>query len=118
MRLIIAGGRDYRLTAADRDFLDSLDDVEMVIVGGARGTDDDGHMWAVDQNVPVLVLKADWERHGKAAGPIRNRQMADCADAVVLFPGGKGTESMAAEAEKACLTIFDRRYPMFDKRIQ
>ena len=32
MKLIIAGGRDYHLTDADREFLDSIEGVEEVVV--------------------------------------------------------------------------------------
>jgi hypothetical protein len=111
MRLIIAGGRDYHLTEADREFLDGLDDVTEVVTGGATGADKDGELWAIDRDLPTMRYKPDWKTHGKAAGPIRNRAMAEYADAVVLFPGGRGTDSMFAEAEKAGLTIFDRRTP-------
>ena len=109
MKLIIAGGRDYHLTPEDYEFLDGLDDVTEVISGGATGADHDGELWAIDREIPVIRVDPNWEKHGKAAGPIRNRQMAYRADAVVLFPGGRGTESMAKEARDAGITIFDRR---------
>lgn len=109
MKLIIAGGRNYHLTAEDYEFLALLYDVTEVITGGATGADHDGEMWAIGRDIPTIRVAADWSKHGKAAGPIRNRQMAYRADAVVLFPGGRGTESMAKEARDAGITIFDRR---------
>lgn len=51
-------------------------------------------------------FKSDWEKHGKAAGPIRNKKMAEYADAVILFPGGKGTASMKKEAERAGIIVW------------
>ena len=56
-----------------------------------------------------IFLIPDWEHFGRAAGPIRNKKMAEYADAVILFPGGKGTASMLKEAQKAELTIYDYR---------
>src|SRR3954471_18264762 len=108
MRLIIAGGRKYKLTAEEYEFFDALEDVKEVITAGATGADRDGDMWAVDRDIPTMTYQPNWEQHGKAAGPIRNRLMAARGNAVVLFPGGRGTESMAIEARKAGLTIFDR----------
>ena len=43
----------------------------------------------------------------KAAGPIRNKEMAEYADAVALFPGGTGTESMFKEAKAADIKIYN-----------
>ena len=53
-----------------------------------------GEEWAGRHGLPVRRFPADWARHGKKAGPIRNRIMAEYAGAVVPFPGGRGTENM------------------------
>ena len=107
MKIIIAGGRNYRFKIGDRSKLANIPDVTEVVSGGAPGADAAGESWARANNIPVKRFPADWGRHGKAAGPIRNRQMAEYADAVALFPGGRGTESMRREAERAGLQIFD-----------
>lgn len=109
MRLIIAGGRDYRLSAADFARLDTILGVTEVVSGACRGVDQDGEAWAAGWGLPVKRFPADWKTHGKAAGPLRNRQMAQYADAVALFPGGIGTASMHAEALAVGLTIYDWR---------
>ena len=108
-RLIIAGGRNYGLTSKDYDSLDSLLPIGEVLSGGANGADSYGEDWAWLNNIPVERFLPDWETHGKAAGPIRNREMAEYATAVALFPGGRGTESMRHEAVKAGIEIFDYR---------
>lgn len=43
--------------------------------------------------VRVVEHRADWKKHGKAAGPIRNRKMLkeSTADVLLAFPGGRGT---------------------------
>ena len=110
MKLIIASGRDYRFTTSDRSRLDALlATVTVVVSGAATGADREGKRWAELHGIPVKRFPADWDKHGRAAGPIRNAQMARYADAVALFPGGRGTESMRREAERAGITIYNFR---------
>ena len=110
MKLIIAGGRNYKLTAKDVETLDSLQRcIEEIVSGGALGADKSGESYAFYKKIPVKRFPADWQTHGRAAGPIRNKAMAEYADAVALFPGGKGTDSMFREAKAAGLTIYDFR---------
>lgn len=108
MKTIIAGGRDYHLDQWDELALNLLDITE-VVSGCCRGVDTDGANWAKKKGIPIAYFPADWANNKKAAGPIRNRQMAEYADAVVLFPGSRGTENMYQEAMKRGLTIFDYR---------
>ena len=108
MRTIIAGGRDYSFTVEDIAFLDTLN-ISTVISGCARGADREGEMFAKVRGIPIEQYPADWALHGKSAGPKRNRKMAAKADAVVLFPGGAGTDSMCREAMTLRLKIHDRR---------
>lgn len=117
MKLIIAGGRDYQLSDADYGLLDELRlsrfvaPIEEVVSGGASGADECGEAWAKLREIPVRRFPADWKTHGKAAGPVRNKAMAQYADAVALFPGGRGTNSMYQEALNAGIEIYDfRRY--------
>jgi hypothetical protein len=110
MRLIVAGGRDYQFTEGDIAFLDKVAPaITEVVSGGATGADRCGEEWASKNGIPVKVFPADWDTHGKAAGPLRNRQMAEYAQGVILFPGGAGTASMHREAAANGLYIVDRR---------
>ena len=106
MKTIIAGGRDYQFNYADHEFLDSLIITE-VVCGGATGADECGRQWALTEDIPVKMFQADWAKHGKAAGPIRNREMAEYADRLVAFWDGKsrGTKNMIDEAKKRGLDI-------------
>lgn len=116
MRLIIAGGRDYYLSEKDYLYLDLLHlsrGVTCVISGCADGADLCGINWANRNGIPVKkfsVTKEDWVKYGKAAGPMRNERMAKVADAVVLFPGGAGTDNMFKQANKYRLDIYDTRF--------
>ena len=105
LAVVIAGGRHYRLTEADEAWLNTLP-IREVVSGGASGADSGGEAWAKKRGLPIVRFMADWENNGKAAGPIRNRQMANYADAVALFPGGRGTDSMRREADRCKLQIF------------
>lgn len=109
IKVIIAGGRDYELTESDFSRLDELS-IKEVVSGGAKGADLGGEIWAQSRKVPVKKFPADWKRFGPAAGPKRNQAMAEYADAVVLFPGGKGTASMRLLAEKEGILIYDFAY--------
>ena len=112
MKLIIAGGRDYIFDDVDFSLLNDLftPHVTEVVSGKARGADTGGEEWAKRQHIPVKEFHADWKNKGKAAGILRNIDMAKYADAVVLFPGGKGTDHMFKEATKRGLKVYDWRY--------
>jgi predicted Rossmann-fold nucleotide-binding protein len=111
MRVIIAGGRDYSLTAEDYRYLESQE-ISEVVCGGATGADECGREWAIKKGIPVKLIVAQWSKHGKAAGPIRNRHMAEYADCLIAFWDGKsrGTKNMIETAEKMGLKVYIHRY--------
>ena len=104
MKILVCGGRDYDSEIALSKVLDRLNDSENItelIHGGARGADTLAGQWARDRDIPVTVFHADWKRHGKAAGVIRNQEMLvdGDPDIVLAFPGGRGTEHMVKVAK-------------------
>ncbi len=107
MKTIIAGGRDYTERPGDYDFFSKLG-ITKVISGGCKGADEIGERWARMNGIEVETHRAEWKTKGRAAGPIRNESMAKIADAVVLLPGGKGTENMHAVAKRHGLKIFKK----------
>lgn len=114
MKLIIAGGRNYQLTPRDIEALDALHaqhHITRVISGGAEGADRGGMAWAKARHIPVDVYPPNWKEFGPSAGPRRNFDMAEVADALAFFPGGKGTHSMVSIAKRRGLTLFDLRSP-------
>jgi len=76
-----------------------------IFSGGADGTDLLGEQYAADRGYPIKKFPADWGLHGKAAGPIRNRQMAERADMLIAFWDGEspGTRNMLRTAESLAL---------------
>jgi hypothetical protein len=94
MKVIIAGSRnvsDYSLVvqAVERCGYN----ITEVVSGCAVGIDRLGEQWARANNIPIKEMPADWNRNGKAAGPIRNRDMAEYADAAIVVWDGKSPGS-------------------------
>lgn len=107
MKTIIAGGRDIQPRIHYIAWLDAHvpKGTTEIVSGGAKGADTLGEWWAEKEKLDVTRFPADWKTHGRAAGPIRNKQMAEYADYLVVFPGGGGTANMIKEAEKRGLPI-------------
>lgn len=111
MRVLICGGRDFdNMNAVSRAMrtVQERYGVTCVIQGGARGADYLGKLWAEREGIPVFECRANWNRYGKRAGPVRNGWMIEHGkpDLVVAFPGGAGTDNMLAQAAAAELIIF------------
>ena len=72
----------------------------LIVQGGAKGADELARLYAEHYLVNYKTFEADWCLHGKAAGPIRNKEMllAHSDAVVVAFPGGKGTENCVKTA--------------------
>lgn len=97
MKVIIAGTRnvdDYKLVVDT--ITRSGYNITEVVSGCATGVDRLGETWARANNIPIKEMPADWHRHGKAAGPYRNREMAEYADAAIIIWDGesRGTRNM------------------------
>ena len=115
MRLIVCGGRSYADRARVNAILDRVErerGIDAIIQGGADGADRWAAEWGWDHRKLVASYAADWDRHGRAAGPIRNQEMVDDAeaDAVIAFPGGSGTADLVRRAQAAGLPVWDLRH--------
>lgn len=99
----IVGSRDFKDLDLVRRFVEGLDDGSIVVSGGARGVDAVAVRSALACGFTVQVFKADWERHGRAAGVIRNEQIVRVSDRVAAFWDGKskGTHDTIKKAQKA-----------------
>lgn len=106
MKLVITGGRNHRLSAENMAQLDAIENITELVSGHASGVDQDAEQWANKKNIPIKTFLPNWKRYGRAAGPIRNREMAEYGDILAAFPGGSGTKNMIAEAKKAGLIIY------------
>lgn len=118
MRLLVCGGRDFgsaRDCAMLREVLDTWHarrPVTLLIHGAARGADSLAAAWAASVGVERLAFPADWGKHGRAAGHMRNAQMLHEGSpaAVLAFPGGSGTADMVRKAILGCVPVAIARY--------
>ena len=104
LKIIIAGSRNFN----DKDFvyekldkiLSNYEDIE-IVEGGARGVDSLARQYAIDYKIPYKEFSAHWDAYGKAAGGIRNDQMAQYGDMLIAFyNGSKGTKNMINAAKR------------------
>jgi hypothetical protein len=99
-KAIVAGGRgfsDFDLLCDKLDFYFSeIPDAIEIVCGGARGADALGDLYAKNNALDVTYFPANWDKHGKQAGILRNIEMGEYADALVAFWDGKssGTKHM------------------------
>lgn len=112
-RLIVAGSRNFNNYELLKQKCDSLLSQKrlthsiVIVSGTARGADTLGEQYAHERGYAVERYPADWEHDDKAAGPIRNSQMAAHADALVAFWEGKsrGTRDMIEKAKERNLLV-------------
>ena len=113
MTVIVCGGRNYH----DRDTVfHSLSihhsyytQITLLVHGDATGADSLAQEWADMEGVQTAKHPADWKKHGRSAGMIRNKEMLDChnPDMVIAFPGGPGTEGMKKLAARRGIRVIE-----------
>ena len=116
-KVIIAGCRDFTDDELLREKCDyhlqnlRLEDI-VIVSGHASGADSLGERYAQERGFQLETYPADWQAHGRAAGPIRNAKMANVAHALIAFWDGKsrGTKNMIETARKYNLKVAVVRY--------
>ncbi len=105
--VLVCGGRGFMDRAAVDNTLDAVDPLS-IIQGGCRGADTLAREWAERHGIPCHTFAADWETHGKRAGPMRNKLMLDMKpDIVIAFGGGRGTKSTISLALQRGIFVMD-----------
>lgn len=114
MKLIIAGSRTIQLSPDQIKDIICLHgghptDVDEVVSGNANGIDYSGEIFADQYSIPVKEFPADWDAYGKGAGHIRNTQMANYADALLLIWDGesKGSANMKYQMNQLGKPIYE-----------
>jgi hypothetical protein len=99
MKVLVAGSRTfidhaYAARALDECYAKSGNAWTVVVTGGARGADMLGEYWAKNNKLQVVTMKPDWNKHGRAAGVLRNSDLVAAADCAVVFWDGqsRGTQ--------------------------
>jgi len=109
MKTIIAG---TRTATAEQTWAALLScpwrhEITGTLCGMAAGADLHGKAWADANKIPVSKWPANWNVYGKAAGPIRNQQMVDRADALIAVWDGqsRGTTDVIERAKASGLRV-------------
>ena len=79
-----------------------------IVTGGARGIDQAGKEWAERYDCEYTEFQPDGDVAGRAAGPQRNAEMAEYADALVAVWDGEsnGTRNMIGQALDYGLDVY------------
>ena len=112
-RVIIAGSRSFNDYELLREQCLSILQEKMrthrviIVSGHARGADSLGERFAKEFRLPFELHPAKWRLLGRAAGMVRNAEMAKCSDALIAFWNGEssGTRHMINFARKRGLEI-------------
>lgn len=113
-RALVCGSRDFKDRALVYRVLDVVRSrflVDAWMHGGYRGVDRLTDDWANDRNVECRPFPADWDQHGRRAGPIRNQEMIDVGQPTVgiAFPGGPGTADMIERLHTHEIPVYEVR---------
>jgi hypothetical protein len=118
MRLLITGDRNWRdagrVFEALHVFLDRFgrehEGGYTLISGDARGADTYADVCGQLLGFTIERYPANWDEHGRAAGPIRNKQMLDSGvDYCIAFHddlgASRGTRDMVEKVERAGIPL-------------
>lgn len=113
MKIAVVGSRtfkDYKLLHDCLDGVMKKFTIDLIVSGGAFGADTLAERFAREKGIPTLILKPDWDKHGKSAGFKRNKDIVDAADVVVAFwdgfsAGTKNTIKLAEKAKKGVVVV-------------
>lgn len=60
-------------------------DITEIVSGGAIGIDKIAEEYAIKYNIPIKIIKPDWNIHGRKAGFLRNIEIIKYCDIVLAF---------------------------------
>lgn len=100
MRLAIVGSRDLTDIVLD-PFI--TPEVTEIVSGGAAGVDSCAAEYAGQNGLKLTVLLPDYRRYGRGAPIVRNKEIVDYADKIIIFWNGtsRGTLSVINYAKKS-----------------
>ena len=113
-KVVIGGCRDYVDYLFFKSRLDEIlkneKDEIIIISGHCSGVDLMGERYAAENGFKVEIFLPEWKKYGRAAGPMRNKKMAERANLVIAFWDGRsnGTKSLikyAQNSKKEVITI-------------
>lgn len=123
LRFLVTGSRTCTLEQAEQvvrvlsTVVNSLAEFQDVIIVHGQcpkgGVDLVAHLWAVENAATPEPHPADWKRHGRAAGAIRNTEMVKLgADLCLAFPGPRSTGTWDCVRKAVAAGIPAQIYPL------
>lgn len=102
MKYAIVGSRSFTNYQFIEKTLNQFDNITEIISGGAKGVDTLAEQYAKEKNIKLTIFPANWNKFGKSAGMIRNKDIINNCDVCVAFWDGesKGTTHSIAVAER------------------
>ena len=98
IKIAVVGSRNISVS----DIGAYIRDSEEIVSGDAIGVDSCAADYAKEKGIKLTVFLPQYERYGRAAPIIRNKQIVDYADKIIAFWNGssKGTLSVIKYAKK------------------
>lgn len=102
MKVVISGSRSILNKELVESYLNEFNPkIEFLICGYdpkkrlPKGVDEIAYRWAINKGIPVDTFPANWEKYGKMAGRLRNKQMVDCGDVLIAIWDGQSTGTLS-----------------------
>lgn len=107
-RIAVVGSRGYPYDSLVAIAVNRLPDGTTVVSGGALGVDSKAANTAMRRGMKCDIIKADWNRHGRHAGILRNTSIVLGSDGVIAFWDGKsrGTVDTIVKARDAGIPVW------------
>ena len=98
MKIAIVGSRTLRVANIGK-YVSQTDEI---VSGGATGVDSCAAEYANKNSIKLTVILPQYERYGRSAPIVRNKEIVDYADRILAFWDGssKGTLSVIKYAKK------------------
>jgi hypothetical protein len=113
MRILIFGSRSWVDVEPMEWVIGGLPKRSTIIHGNAEGADKMAGRLGYRFEMKIQPYSAEWEKHGRAAGPIRNQQMLDEGDPEIAIgfvdrplEESRGSYDMARRAKKAGIPTY------------
>ena len=118
MKIVIAGSRtitNYDVVKSAIEQSGWLNDITMIVSGCAKGVDTLALEYADNFDITTSEFEADWDKHGKSAGHIRNVEMAHYGQRLIAIQEKEstGTAHMIKTMARLNKPIFLVRYNHF-----
>lgn len=115
IRILITGDREWACPGIAEEVVTRLVaryGLGVVIVhGGAKGVDLSFELAAREQGLATEVHEADWKKHGRKAGPIRNQEMVELGAELAIavhrnLSNSKGTRDCVRRCLEAGIPVW------------